>query len=136
MNVNIYLLFRTRRGIKSKWNICSSNNWDNWICFGICFEYCLISQTLGSVSCTFTTFGSFLWKNCSRTALKWMVRDSNGNNFVLSKEFDRFFNSCLNNSRHNAINGYNGVFSTYIKTSLGRISKQVLQRRWIHVQSF
>lgn len=53
--------------------------------------------------------------------------------FLWYKEFIRIFYSCIDNCGYNAINGYNGMFLTYFKASLGLISEQILQRGWIFI---
>lgn len=81
---------RIWRGIKSKWNFCTPDHWNYRVRIRICFKYCFISETLGFVFSTFTTFISVLWKNCSRIFIDRVVGNFNGNIFILSKNLIGF----------------------------------------------
>jgi hypothetical protein len=60
VKVIFIIYFRTLRVIKSKRDICSSDYRNNRVCFRIGIKYCLLFETLGFVSCAFTTFRGFL----------------------------------------------------------------------------
>lgn len=113
-------------------NICSSNDINHLVCFGLYFKHSVLSQTLGIITCTFATGRCFLRKDTRWITWKriwWNFRS----NFLYKVDAHIFSSFCCCNFRSAYVYGCYGVFSTYFKIALGIIPEQILQGKRVCV---